>query len=86
MANNLNRNRAKQKMYLSGYSALLLLAISVLALQCGFFGLVGLTCWGLTVFGCSYYYLRRFKANSLKINSFHEELTNAEEEGKDHVL
>jgi hypothetical protein len=85
MANNLKHNRAKQKIYLSGYSALLLLAISALALQGGFFTLVGLACWGITVFSCSYY-LRRIKANSLKINPFHAEPANVEEEGRSYVL
>jgi hypothetical protein len=82
MANNLKRNRAKQKMYLSVYSALLLLAISVLTLQGGIFAIVGLACWGLTLFGCSYCYLRRINSSYLRINSVHTERSNVEEEGK----
>ena len=85
MVNNLNQNRAKQKIYLSGYSALLLLAISVLALQGGIFAFVGLACWGITAFGCSYYYLGRIKANSLKINSDLPERSNMEVESKDYL-
>jgi hypothetical protein len=80
MINNLSCNRAKQKMYLSGYFALLLLAISVLALQGGIFAFFGLLCWGITAFGCSYFYLRIIRKNILKINSFHAEPANVEKE------
>ena len=84
MAINLSFNRAKQKVYVSGYSALLLIAISVLALQGGFFALVGLSCWVFTVLGCSYCYLKRIKVNCLKNYSVHGKQSTMEEEGKDH--
>jgi hypothetical protein len=85
MANNLNRNEAKQKTYLSGYFALLLIAISGLVLQGGGFALVGLSCWGFTLLGFLYCFFRRSNASCIRIKSFHAERYPNEEESKSYV-
>jgi hypothetical protein len=84
MANNLDRNKAK-KVSLSGYLALLLIAISGLALQGSVFALVGLACWCLTILGFFYHYFKRSNTSCLRIKSFRTERYLQEEESKSNV-
>jgi len=57
--NGLHRNRAIQKVYLSGYLALVLFSLSGLILQGGVFVLIGIVCWSCAFFGCINYYNKR---------------------------
>ena len=84
MANNLNRNRAKQRV-LSGYLVLLLLAIPSITFRSDVLSLVWLAFLGCTVFGCCIYYYKTNCAKRLKINSWHTDRYIEEKEGNGYV-
>jgi hypothetical protein len=70
MAYDLQHNRAKQKAYLSGFIAVLLLSILGLVLQGGAFALVGLACCGCSILVCFYVYFIRINVKCLQNSSF----------------
>jgi hypothetical protein len=65
--------RTGQKMFLSGYLAMVLFALSGLILRGGVFVLVGLACWSFALLGCILYHNKSGIAEYLKID-----LTNSE--------
>jgi hypothetical protein len=59
---------AKQKVYLSGYLALVFFSLSGLILQGGVYILVGIACWSCVFLGCINYYNKSGNAKPLKNN------------------
>ena len=85
MTDNLYRNRARQKVYLSGYLALVFFSLSGLILQGGVFILVGLACWSCVFLGCINYYNKSGNAKSLKTDYTITRNHIGEDEGKSFV-